>query len=409
MAERILYLTSQFPFGRAEAFLAAEVQALLELGADVTVAAVRPQRRRAQIRTGARMLALRTLSGGSLRDALQTLVRHPRKSADITFAMCRARYRPAAKIKNVAMLWKGLALAEYVRRERVTRLHAHWLTTPSTVAYVAAHIADVKWSISAHNFDLFADNWIAGKVAAASAVRVISERGARELRELLPPHVRNRIHVIHLGVSTPPVRTADAKRSAGRLRVCAVGSLTPFKGHRYLIDAIACLRNADVALSCSIAGDGPLRDELQAQIDRLGLRDTIDLRGFVAHERLVTEFGSGAFDVMVHPSTEHGRVHEGIPVSLMEAMAYGIPCVTTRTGSIPELVDRSNGIVVEQCDAGALAQAIHILAGDCGLRDRLGAAARERIGSLFNARTTAAALLQLIADAPADARVPAII
>ncbi len=396
VANRILYLTSQFPFGRAEAFLAAEVEALVNLGADVRIVAVRPQQRRAQFQTGTQTVALRLRSAGTLADVFRTLVRQPRKSADIALAMCRARYRPAAKLKNLAMLPKGLALAEYIRRERVTRVHAHWLTTPSTVAFIGAHIADVPWSISAHNFDLFADNWIAGKLAAASAVRVISQRGAQELRELMPPHVRDRIHVIHLGVRTPPAHTAKIRPSLGPVRIYAVGSLTPFKGHRYLVDAVAVLRDAGIALTCSIAGEGPLRNELQLQIDRLNLRGFVELRGFVAHDRLVQELRSGAFDVMVHPSTEHGRLHEGIPVSLMEAMAFGVPCVSTRTGSIPELIDASCGIVVEQCDPGALAAAVSRLAADPVLRERLGAVARERVATLFDARATAAAVLTLI-------------
>jgi glycosyltransferase involved in cell wall biosynthesis len=372
----------------------------MSLALDVTIVAVRPQTRREEVTTGARVLALRTRSADVVRDAFGTLRRQPRESARIAIAMCRARYRFTAKLKNMAVLGKGLALAQYARREKITHIHAHWLTTPSTVAYIAARLGGISWSISAHRFDLFADNWIAAKVAAADAVRVISERGARDLRARLPANLRDRVKVIHLGVHAPLECSAGAANLGGPparpLRIAAIGLLVAVKGHRDLIDAVRQLRDEGVAVSCAIVGDGPLHDTLQAHIERLGLRDVIELRGFVAHDRLLDELARGAFDVVVHPSLETGDLHEGIPVSLMEAMGYGIPCVTTRTGSIPELVDESCGIVVEQRDPAALAGGLRKLAAQSELRARLGAAARERIRHDFDVRRTAAALRDLM-------------
>lgn len=392
-------MTSQFPFGNGEAFLGAEVRALAARVAAITVVAVRPQTQRPQVECGRGVHAFRWSTRAIVRDALRTLRGQPREVLGLVLAMFRAPYRLTAKLKNLAVFAKGLALAEYARREQITVIHAHWLTTPSTVALIAARLTRLPWSASAHRFDLFADNWIVEKVDCATAVRVISARGARDLRARLPPRMRDRVHVVHLGVE-PPRHAASAKPNVGPLRIAAVGLLVAVKGHADLIDAVAQLRDDGIAVRCRIAGDGPLRERLQTQIDRLNLQAVVEIRGFVSHAAIMGEFGAGDIDVLAHPSIEAGRLHEGIPVAVMEAMAFGIPCVTTRTGSIPELVDDACGILVDGGDAGALARACKRLANDPALRMRLGTAARQRVLRDFNVHQTSAALLDLMQVTP---------
>jgi colanic acid/amylovoran biosynthesis glycosyltransferase len=392
--ERILYITSQFPFGDGEAFLGAEARALAAL-APITVVAMRPKRSRPRFNSDLSCFALSTRSLRTLTWALRTLVRQPGDCAAVAWMLVFTRYRFAAKVKNVLVLVKGIALADYVRQHRISAIHAHWLTTSSTVGFIAARLTKTPLSVSAHRFDLYADNLIAQKVADARAVRVISERSAQLLRALLPEPLHDRIHVVHLGVERPKNLPGSAPRLRP-LRVVAIGGLVPVKGHADLLDALARVRDADVAVQCDIIGEGPLRPSLQAQIERLHLGGTVRLRGFVAHERIQDELESGGVDLLVHPSVEVGTLHEGIPVAMMEAMANGIPCIATRTGSIPELVDQTCGILVEQQNPDALSAALLLLARDESKRAAFGLAARERIDAQFGIQTNARRLLGLI-------------
>jgi colanic acid/amylovoran biosynthesis glycosyltransferase len=395
--ERILYVTSQFPYGRNEAFLGAEVRALAALS-DVLVVAVRPQAAHPIAGFTLAGTALRMRSARTLAQAFRMVISRPRACAVIAARMCSAPYRPAAKLKNIAVFVKGLALAEYARTHGATLIHAHWLTTPSTVAFIAARLANLPLSISAHRFDLFADNWIADKMAGANAVRVISQRGAADLRARTPAAVWDRIHVVHLGVELPPKKHSRGLTS-GPLRVAAIGSLVEVKGQCDLIAAAARLRDGGAAIRCTIVGEGPLHAALQAQIEASGLAGSVALRGFVPHEQLIAELRAGAFDVIAHPSIEDGTLHEGIPVALMEAMALGIPCVATSTGSIPELIDATCGMLVGQRDPAALADALARLATDPELRASLGAAARERVTVSFDAERNARTLFDLMRSA----------
>jgi colanic acid/amylovoran biosynthesis glycosyltransferase len=411
MTRRVVYVTAQFPFGSREAFLAAEVRELAKLVDIVHVVALRPQTRLSTLE-GVEAYGLRSSSVAMYARAIRALMRWPRAAGKTFAAMCSARYRPAAKLKNVSVFVKGLALADLCQAVGADALHAHWLTTPSTAAVIAARLTNLPVSISAHRFDLFADNWVDGKLAAARFVRVISERSADVLRSRSPAALHAKIRVLHVGVELDDARQTtgnaipgEAAALPGRapvdssrpaLRLVAVGFLTPVKGHAYLIEAVAILRDLGVAVRCSIIGDGPLRIPLQAAIKRHDLAQSVLLRGVVPHARLMAELRSGSFDVLVHPSVEHGTEHEGIPVSLMEAMSHGLPCVATNTGSIGELIDAACGVLVPQRDASALARALQLLAHDEPLRAKLGLAARERVRAEFAVAQTTRALVDLM-------------
>jgi glycosyltransferase involved in cell wall biosynthesis len=174
-----------------------------------------------------------------------------------------------------------------------------------------------------------------------------------------------------------------------------------WKGHRFLIPALAQLRDRGVAFECDFAGDGETRAKVEGMLDEHRLRDRVRMLGNVPHGKLVASLEAGDYDLAVLASTEDGDEHEGIPVALMEAMAVSLPVVTTRTGSIPELVTAECGIVVEQRDVGALADAIGALLADPERRRRLGAAGRERVTAEFSTeRTTAQLAARLRASAP---------
>jgi glycosyltransferase involved in cell wall biosynthesis len=146
-----------------------------------------------------------------------------------------------------------------------------------------------------------------------------------------------------------------------------------------------------------LAGDGVLRPDLERLVRELGLEDAVTFRGYVGHDALLGEIRAGRYDAMALTSLElPGGVMEGIPVALMEAMALGLPVLTTATGSITELVDDGCGRVVPQGDAAAIAAALRKLAGDAGLRARIVAAAHARVRAGFDVATVAAELARRI-------------
>jgi len=183
---------------------------------------------------------------------------------------------------------------------------------------------------------------------------------------------------IDLGRFHPGDR-AQARRELGldaeAPLVGIVATLRSWKGHRFLLDALASLERP--ALRLAIVGDGPQREALGAQVDRLGIGERVLFAG----NRDDVAPWMRAFDVFCLPS----YANEGVPQSLMQAMACGLPVITTAVGSIPEIVtDGINGVVVPVQDTQALARALAALLDDPARRAALGARAladaRERFG-----------------------------
>ncbi|MBD3367981.1 MAG: glycosyltransferase [Candidatus Eisenbacteria bacterium] len=156
----------------------------------------------------------------------------------------------------------------------------------------------------------------------------------------------------------------------------SVGSLTRQKNQSLLIEAAALMDDPRVVLA--IAGKGPLRDELEKTIRARGLEHRVLLLG----RRLDVPELLSAADAFVLSS-----VYEGLPITVLEAMAAGVPCIVSRVGGTPEVIsDGESGVLVPPDDAEALAAAMQRLAGDDALRERLSAGARRVFERAFDAK-----------------------
>jgi len=394
---KIAYLTVEFPYGTGEAFFAPEVRELASLAHQVLVIPTRPKSHFAgDAALGAVSLRLPLFAARTLLLAAATFVRRPLAVVRVLRNLVCAHHDLRAKVKNLAVLPKALAVAWEVRRRKIEHVHALWLSTPATVAYVVSELTGVPWSCSAHRFDACTDNLLRNKLASATFVRAISESTRRLLVERGGSDVSGRCKVLRLGVPVP----ADSyfKRTTRGVRLLCPAQLVPKKGHEYLVAALALLRRHGIAFQCDFAGDGPLADSLHDAVDALGLSASVAFCGHMPHDILLSRLERSFYDLVVLPSVDvDGRPGEEIPVALMEAMAVGVPCVATRTGEVHELIDDPRcSRVVPQRDSGALALAIAEFALDPGRRADIGARARQRICDAFDVRATTLELYQLM-------------
>lgn len=403
---KILYVTSIFPYGTlGETFLRAEVRTLAS-AEDVLVVATRPQQRKIEHEgLGARSALVYNWRLKTLALAFRELARSPRRVLAALATIALPRYRLAAKLKNLAVFPKALALAQIVRRERIDHIHTQWLTTPATTAMVASRLTGVPWSVTAHQHDIYSDNLLSDKVRDATFTRVISARNCAALQDSLPHESAAKCLVIHLGVEIPAAPAPPKPRAVPRL-VC-VARFGVWKGHAVLIDALAELRRRGLEFICDFAGDGELRAQVESAVALSGLGERIRLLGTVDHEVILHSMAAGEYDCFVLASTEAPGEHEGIPIAIMEAMAAGLPTVSTRTGSIDELVTAQTGILVPQRDPVALADALEPLLRDPNLRRTLGDRARDHVRANFSTEATTELLLaQIRANQANSGRVP---
>jgi glycosyltransferase involved in cell wall biosynthesis len=339
------------------------------------------------------------LAPTTLIHALHGFRRNMRASLDALVTILSAKSSLSTRLKNIALFPTGLAVADIVCKRRIGHVHAYWLSGASTVALIASKVANVKWSYSAHSWDIFmADNLIVEKTRSANFGRAVSELGRRGIAQRSDDAANKRLKVIHLGVMpNGPISRANERDPSRAIRIlCPAAVLIPVKGHIYLLEALRMVRDAGLECQCVLTGDGPLRAELTQKIKTLHLEDVVSMPGRLPHDMLLEQLRSGAYDVVVLASVERGSEFEGIPVSLMEAMAAGIPCIASDTGGINELIDASCGILVKQRDSRAIGDAIIALASDQKRRNELRENAIQRIAEEFDARASARSLASLM-------------
>jgi colanic acid/amylovoran biosynthesis glycosyltransferase len=393
---RLGYVMSRFP-KISETFILREIVSLRRLGFPVEIY---PLLRRQQeikhaeaekVAAGAHYHPL--MSAAVLAANWHYAVTRPAAYARMLWDVVSGTIRsPRHFPRAMALLPKAAYLAREMTRSGVTHVHAHFSNHPALIALAVHRLTGIPYSFTAHGSDLHVDQcFLAEKVREAAFAVAISQYNKDFIVERCGEDLREKILVIHCGVD-PEVFQPAPKALDGPFQFLCVGSLGPVKGHRYLIEACRILRDRGVDFECHIVGDGDLREDIERRIEDAGLSDRVKLHGALRQEGVVRRMR--AAHAMVLPSVIRPRGdREGIPVVLMEAMAAGLPVVSSRISGIPELVlDGETGILVEPRDPGGIADALHALAGDAGLRERLGAAGRKRVVERFDLETNVSQL-----------------
>ncbi len=384
---KIAYVTVSLPFGRQESFIIPEIREVRRRGHDVVVLPLRPGR--VIFHPEAECLRPWTVTAGLLAGkvvagAVAELFRHPRRVLTVLARIIRKSGTPRVLLKNLLVMPKGLYFAGIVRKHCVDHIHAHWASTPSTAAYVAAQVASVPWSFTAHRWDIEENNLLDVKVSSSKFGRTIDEQGRAEIiARAGGESARQKVITIHMGVEIPR-EVCQLTGTGGLFTVLCPANFVPKKGHRYLLEAIRRVADAGCAVRCVLAGDGPLERELRALTRTLRLEHAVTFLGRIGHDDLLGMYRTGTVHAVALPSivTQAGE-KEGIPVALMEAMAHGIPVISTDTGGIPELLDGA-GFVIAQKDAIALAEGIERLVKDQSCRESFRARGRERVQREFD-------------------------
>lgn len=382
-AARIGYVLKVYP-RFSETFVVTEILAREAAGEDLEIFALRPT-------TDARFHP-------QIAD-VQAPVHHlakPVKLSDGWAVIARAqREIPGFADRFAAMLpWtsrlaasdvvQGVALALEARAAGITHLHVHFATLASWVARIAAGLLAIPYTVTTHAKDIFHESvdaeLLRGVLLDADRVVTISGYNMTHLRRLVP-ELGDRLVLVRNGLDLPRFTYRDPGAPGTPLRVVAVGRLVEKKGFDVLIDAAALARDRGLALDVRIAGDGELEEDLRARITAAGLDGVVRLLGPRSQVEIAALLADG--DVMVAPCVVGADGNaDGLPTVLLEAMATGVPCVSTAVTGIPEAVHGAGadgpatGILLDPGDVGALADALATVASPSF--DRVGVARAAR-------------------------------
>jgi colanic acid/amylovoran biosynthesis glycosyltransferase len=298
--------------------------------------------------------------------------------------------------ENYRDIYQALILASAVRSNGLGHLHAHFSTSATTVARLASLFSEVPYTFTAHAKDIYHQDVdhvsLQCKVHDAAAVVTIGEYNLNYLRRMFPSD-NSKIVRIYNGLDLASFQYRKPERRNNE--IVAVGRLVEKKGFDVLIDACALLNRLSKHFHCSIIGTGPLENTLRAQVEQLGLQTNVQLTGALPRNEMLRYIQEAT--VLAAPSVVgHDGDRDGLPTTLLEAMALGTPCVSTDVTGIPEVLhDGDTGLMVPQHDSVALANALERLLQDPELATSLAEKARALIESKFDIHKNTAALREI--------------
>src|SRR5262245_20060992 len=279
----------------------------------------------------------------------------------------------------------------------IRHLHAHFCHTSTTVAMFASQLCGLPFSFTAHAKDIY--------VRALNPGDLLQTKSA-QAKFIVTCTSANQAHLAAIGVTGAPIHTiyhgVDTRQFAPHISpveeltvplLLSAGRFVEKKGFPFLIEACRLLKDEGYKFQCLlIGGTGPCEQQIVSLIHELGLEDTVMMRPAVTQEELLQVYQQATLFTLPCQVAENND-RDGIPNVLVEAMATGLPVISTDISGIPELIEHHvTGLLVPQKDARALAEAIARLLAAPALRQKLGSAARDRVCQMFDAENNTLAL-----------------
>jgi glycosyltransferase involved in cell wall biosynthesis len=295
---------------------------------------------------------------------------------------------------------EAVIAANFLRRNAIEHVHNHIGDHSATVTMLAAKLAGIGYSITFHGWPVFFDakySRIKEKVGDARFTRSISYFCRSQLMMFAECDDPSSFKIVHCGLDIDKYKYRPPRKEI-RYLLC-VTRLSPEKGLPFLIQGLRILRDKGYDLELRLAGDGPIKKQLQTLVGNLGLSQKVHFIGFLSEGEIIQELAQA--DLFVLPSFV-----EGLPVSAMEAMAVGLPVIATNIAGTSELIDDGKtGILVRPSDPEALVNAVVRMIDDYPFRLCAAEQGRKKIEDEFDINKETAKLKAYFAQSCEPMRV----
>lgn len=293
-------------------------------------------------------------------------------------------------------LYQALYVGLRLQQDGVRRVHAHFAGMAARTAFWINQFFGIPYSFTAHANDIFAPRdfvvSLGRLLANAAAIVTVSDYAAGFLRDRFP-EAAAKVHRIYNGVDLSRFHPVDL--GSGIPAIVSIGRLIEKKGFADLISACRLLKPRGREFVCEIIGEGPLETALRSQIAADGLESRVKLAGPQTQSQIALRLAHAT--IFVLPCTrEEGGGMDNLPTVIMEAMAAGLPVISTPLAGVPEMVEHGvNGILVPEHDPEAVCGAIEYLIANPEQARRFGDRGREIAGQKFSIETSVRALRAL--------------
>ncbi|MBX2809546.1 MAG: glycosyltransferase family 4 protein [Cellvibrionaceae bacterium] len=303
--------------------------------------------------------------------------------------------RPGIKGHALQLVYfaEAILLARRVQEQGVEHLHNHLGDNSGTVTLLAASFADISYSISIHGPHIFFDglHWaLDTKTQYAKFIACIGHFCTSQMMLYTDKQDWHKFNIVRCGIDPQQFEFKAPARTAKKL--VYVGRLSGEKGVPVLFESLVDLKQQNYDFHLTLLGDGEDRQQLEQLTREYQLQAHIHFAGFVDQATIANTLADS--DIFVLPSFA-----EGIPVALMEAMARGVPVITTYVGGIPELIiDKVTGQLVYPADKHALSQAIAYYIDNPDACIEIAKNAREKVVNEFDINQQVDKLAQLFSQ-----------
>ncbi len=384
--KKLAYVVSQFP-ELHETFILREIVELRKRGFDITV------------------YSLKKCKDDIIHPEAQDLLPHTvyapffasyRVWKAVLFWLCRRPIRiltsflsvmamhitsPIALLKMLILWPKLLYYAYLMRQDHMQHVHAHWATIPASSAMLVSALLDTEWSLTAHAWDIFVKNpSLKKKIKKARFVFTCTEYNRKHLAKLVP-EAASRIILMYHGVKLGQTPTALPHPQKVPL-ILTIGRLVETKGYPYLLMALKMLKQRNLKFQCVIVGQGNL-EKFEALAKRFDIRDQVKFVGAMSRQEVQALYAKASVFALPSIVARNGD-RDGIPNVIFEAMAAGLPIVSTQISGIPEAVaEGETGYLVPPKDAIALSDALEKILKDSAKAQEMGRVGQKRVAELF--------------------------
>ena len=290
-------------------------------------------------------------------------------------------------------------LSERNSGKKIDHLHAHFAHDPALIAYLVHGMTGIPFSFTAHARDLYQvpENVLTDRIRHATAVITCCRANLEYLNQIASSQ-KSKFSLVYHGVNLkdfqPASEPSGNSAPAGPL-ILSVGRLVEKKGFQDLLEALFIVKKRGEAFRCAIYGAGPLKKQLEEWIEKHGMTGEVSLEGDRTQQELISAYQSATFFILTPVQTDDGD-RDGIPNVLVEAMAVGLPVITTAVSGIPELVEHDhNGLLYQSHDVEKIASGIIELLQNAEKRRQLGEAASKKVREQFDVTQAAQRLKTL--------------
>ena len=281
-----------------------------------------------------------------------------------------------------------LILNERSTGKKIDHLHAHFAHDPTLIAYLMHGITGISFSFTAHARDLYQvhEKVLTDRIRQARAVITCCAANLQYLNRIAPSQ-QSKFSLVYHGVNLQdfqPVPNRDASSVPEKPIVLSVGRLVEKKGFQDLLQALLIVKETGEPFHCTIYGDGPLWEQLKEWIEEHGMAGEVSLMGDCTQQELISIYQKATLFVLTPVQTDDGD-RDGIPNVLVEAMAVGLPVITTAVAGIPELVDNDqNGLLYQPHDVEGISSGIIELLRNAEKRRQFGDAGSKKVREQFD-------------------------